>query len=132
MSELTIDVVTPAGVVYTGSIESCSAPGTNGQFQVLNQHASMLANIAVGEIKLVSEGREKILATSGGYCEVKDNKISLMVETAEFAETIDVNRARAAKERAERRLKEKEGIDIPRAKLALARALNRLKISSQN
>ena len=74
---------------------------------------------------------EKLLATSGGFLEVKNNRISLVVESAEFAEQIDVERAKSAEKRAKERLAKKGEVDMLRAEMALTRALNRLKVSSQ-
>jgi F-type H+-transporting ATPase subunit epsilon len=82
-------------------------------------------------IKFKQTDGQKILATSGGFLEVTDNLISIVVESAEFADQIDVERARSAEQRARERLAKKGEIDAFRAELALARALNRLKIASQ-
>jgi F-type H+-transporting ATPase subunit epsilon len=112
-------------------VTACTAPGTNGQFQILSGHAPFLANLQIGEIKIEKDGDQKILATSGGFLEVKDNNISIIVESAEFAENIDIARAKEAEKRARKRLEEKGEVDLRRAELALFRALNRIKISSR-
>ena len=132
MAALHIDVVTPRGLVYSGDIKSCVAPGAEGEFCILENHTALLSVLRIGILRLEWEGGKKILAASGGFLEVNNNRISVMVETAEWAEDIDVERARAAVERARKRILQHQDIDIPRAKLALARALNRLKISSHN
>jgi F-type H+-transporting ATPase subunit epsilon len=75
---------------------------------------------------------EIFIATSGGFCEVRDNSVKIVVESAEASDSIDVKRALKAKERAEERLKSKSGeFDEVRAKLALARAVNRISVSEQ-
>ncbi|HGY56858.1 MAG TPA: F0F1 ATP synthase subunit epsilon [Caldithrix abyssi] len=128
-AELEIEIVTPFGKTYEKTIVSCTVPGALGQFQVLKDHADMLSAVDIGQVRL-QEGdtTEKVLATGGGFCEVKNNKVRLIVESAEFAEAIDVERAKKAKERAEKRLaSEEDDVDIVRAKSALLRALNRLK-----
>ena len=130
MSDLNIEIVTPDGIAYTGALTSCTAPGVDGQFQILSGHAPLLANLQIGEIKVQNNDGTRILATSGGFLEVKDNNISIIVESAEFADNIDIARAKEAEKRARRRLKEKEDVDPIRADLALLRALNRLKVSS--
>lgn len=132
MSEINIEIVTPAGIIYSSAIESCTAPGKEGKFQILNGHAALLANLHIGEIKVETSGETKFLSNAGGFLEVQDNKISIVVESAEIAENIDIERAKSAETRAIKRLEGREDIDIDRAKLALARALNRLKISSQH
>jgi F-type H+-transporting ATPase subunit epsilon len=131
MSELNVEIVTPYGVVYTGDIKACTAPGADGLFQILNEHADFLSNLEIGEIKVEGSDGVKLLATSGGFLEVKDNIISIVVETAEFASEIDIERAKSAEQRARMRLESKEEVDFLRAEMALARALNRLKIASQ-
>jgi F-type H+-transporting ATPase subunit epsilon len=130
-SSLHIDIVTPTGKVFSGEIKSCTAPGVDGEFCILENHAALLSALNVGRIKIESAGEKKNLATSGGFLEVINNCISIMVETSEWAEQIDVERARAAADRARKRIAQKEDIDVPRARLALARALNRLKVSSR-
>jgi len=132
MADLNVEIVTPDGPVFTGKVISCTAPGANGQFQILVGHAPFLANLQIGEIKIQENTKgQKKLATSGGFLEVKDNNISIIVESAEFADNIDVTRAKEAEKRARKRLEEKGEIDFVRADLALLRALNRLKVSSQ-
>jgi F-type H+-transporting ATPase subunit epsilon len=131
MSELTVEIVTPDGIAFTGDVTSCTAPGSSGQFQILSGHAAYLANLQIGKIKLQMEDDEKILATSGGFLEVTDNIISIIVESAEFADDIDVSRAKEAEKRARNRLEERGEIDLAKAELSLLRALNRLKVSSQ-
>jgi F-type H+-transporting ATPase subunit epsilon len=131
MSGFNVEIVTPAGIVFTGDVDSCTAPGTTGQFQILKNHAPFLSNLVIGAIKIEKPEGAEMLATSGGFLEVNDNKVSIIAETAEFADKIDVKRAEEAEKRARAKLSEKEDIDIERAKLALFRALNRLKIASK-
>lgn len=125
-----LEIVTPRKVVFKGEVASFSAPGILGGFQVLYNHAPLLSALQVGEIKFTSmEGKEVHYATSGGFVEVKDNHVVTLAETAERADEIDVERAKAAQERAQKRLMEKsKDIEIDRAHIALARAINRLRI----
>jgi F-type H+-transporting ATPase subunit epsilon len=87
--------------------------------------------IKIGAIRVTDlNDKNMYLATSGGYCEIKDNIIRVIVESAESAEDIDISRAESAKKRAEERLEIKDqAIDLKRAEMALARALNRIKIA---
>jgi len=128
-----LEIVTPNKVVFSGDVTSFSAPGVIGGFQVLRNHAPLLSNIAVGEVKLTDAGGiEFRFATSGGFVEVHENKLVMLAETVERSDEIDVTRAEAARERARKRLADKEaGIDIERARLALHRALNRLKVAAR-
>jgi F-type H+-transporting ATPase subunit epsilon len=128
---LQLEIVTPFGKTLTEEILSCVVPGVKGQFQVLKNHAPVISNISVGAIKVKNgEKSEIFIATSGGFCEVRDNTVKIVVESAEISDSIDVDRALKAKERAEDRLKSKAGeFDEVRAKLALARAINRISVS---
>jgi F-type H+-transporting ATPase subunit epsilon len=131
MSQLHIDVVTPKGIKFSGEAISCTAPGINGEFQILKDHAALVAQLKIGEIKIDENGKIKWMATSGGYLEVKNNTISIIADTAEWSEDIEVERARDAERKARERLRDRgQNIDIDRAQLALARALNRLKVAS--
>jgi F-type H+-transporting ATPase subunit epsilon len=127
-----LEIIAPDRVVLHGEAGSVSAPGTQGGFQVLYNHAPLLSTLRVGRITVKdTAGAATVFATSGGYLEVRDNKVVVLVETAELAGEIDLERARAAKERAEQRLKSHDpSVDVVRAEAALKRALNRLRCSS--
>jgi F-type H+-transporting ATPase subunit epsilon len=131
MSALNVEIVTPDGIAFAGDVSSCTAPGADGQFQILNDHAPYLAILQIGELKLQMQDGEKRLATSGGFLEVKNNIISIIVESAEFADDIDVSRAKEAEKRAREKMERKGDIDLARAELSYLRALNRLKVASQ-
>ncbi|HWP81927.1 MAG TPA: F0F1 ATP synthase subunit epsilon [Bacteroidota bacterium] len=126
-----LEIVTPKKVVYKALVESFSAPGVVGGFQVLRSHAPLLSAIGVGEVKIIdAQGNEFRYATSGGFVEVHENKVVMLAETAERADEIDVKRAEAARDRAQKRIAEKRiETDIERARAALHRALNRLKVA---
>lgn len=127
---LDIEIVSPEKTALSGVIESISAPGTDGEFQVLYNHAPFVSTLGIGHINVVNEFGEKLtFATSGGIFEVRDNKVTILAETIESKEEIDIERAKDALKRAEDRIKmAKEDIDILRAKYAIKRALNRLKM----
>jgi F-type H+-transporting ATPase subunit epsilon len=126
-----LEIVTPKRIVFKGEVTSFSAPGVDGGFQVLHNHAPLLASVKIGKVKIIEVGgNESHYAISGGFVEVRENKVILLAETAERADEIDVERVKAARDRALKRIAEKyPDIDIERAKLALYRALNRLKIA---
>jgi len=128
-----VEIVTPERVVFRDEATSVSAPGVQGRFQVLYNHASFLSALQIGEVKVRDKGGKDIVyATSGGFVEVKNNAVVVLVETAERASEIDVERAGAAKERATKRLHAKYGdIDHARAQMALLRALNRLGLAEK-
>jgi F-type H+-transporting ATPase subunit epsilon len=128
----TLDIVTPTKIIYSGEVTSFSAPGLSGGFQVLINHAPLLASIGIGEVKVVdASGITLRYATSGGFVEVKANKVVLLAETAEKFDTIDVQRAEASRKRAVERLEKKEHVDEERARAAMARALNRIKVAAK-
>jgi F-type H+-transporting ATPase subunit epsilon len=126
-----LEIVTPQKNVFSGSVESFSAPGTSGGFQILHNHAPFLTTITIGEVKLRNaDGNELAYSTSGGFVEVSNNIVTFLADTAERKDEVDIERAKAAKMRAEERLrKREEDINIARARAALARAINRLRIT---
>ncbi|MCX6135973.1 MAG: F0F1 ATP synthase subunit epsilon [Ignavibacteriales bacterium] len=127
-----LDIVTPTRTVFSGEVTSFSAPGYVGGFQVLISHAPLLSSITVGEVKVVdAAGKTSKYATTGGFVEVNANKVTLLAETAERSDEIDVKRAEEARRRAMERLAKKEEVDEARARVALARALNRLKLAGK-
>ncbi len=133
MNELDLEIISPEKKVYSGKVKSVTIPGTKGNFQVLYNHAPLISTFEIGIIKLVlTDDKEIIFTTSGGSTEIMDNKILILSDTVESIESIDIERARNAKERAEKRLSSKgENIDFDRAKVALVRALNRIKASEK-
>jgi F-type H+-transporting ATPase subunit epsilon len=128
-----LEIVTPRKVVFAGEVTSFSAPGTVGGFQVLYNHAPLLSEIGIGEVKLTdAAGIEQRFATSGGIADARKNHVVMLAGTAERSDEIDTERARAARERATKRLAEKNAdLDAARAEGALRRAANRLRIAQK-
>lgn len=125
-----LEIVTPSGLAFEGKVEAVLVPGKDKPFQVLANHAPVVAELGIGAIKFNdSSNKDTFYATSGGFVQVLNNKVSCVVETAEEAGSIDVQRALEAKQRAEERLAKRSEHDAVRAELSLARSLNRLKIS---
>jgi len=122
-------VLAPDRTVFEGRVESLVAPGSEGYFGVLARHAPMVAELTTGEFALVDEaGERKLFAVSRGYLEVGWDQVTVLVDVGEASEEIDVERARAAEERAERRLRSRaRDVNVARAESALRRALNRLR-----
>ena len=127
---LTFKVVTPERTVVDGlPIRSLIVPSTGGYLGVLPDHAPMIASLRIGVVKYRDGESYKKMAVSGGFLEVANNQAVILADSAEMAGNIDVLRARAAKERAEARLREKRSdIDFLRAEAALQRANIRLRI----
>ena len=133
--KIKLEVVTPKGAIVSDDVEIITAPGFAGEFGVLANHAPFLSTIKVGTLHYRKDGNEMELMISGGFCEVSNNKITFLVESAEHGQEIDVDRALRAKERAEKRLlqarEQQEKFDRTRAEAALQRALARLKIAQR-
>ena len=131
MNTYRAQILTPDGPVFEGEVVSLRLPGTNGNFQVLYNHASLMSTLEIGEAVVQKEnGEVELYAISGGFVDVNDNALVLLAEAAERADEINVSRAQSAKERAERKLKDNH-IDHTRYELALRRAVNRLKVARQ-
>jgi F-type H+-transporting ATPase subunit epsilon len=131
---LTLEIATPTRLVVTETVDEVVAPGSEGYFGVLPGHAPFLTTLGTGELTYRIGRDERHLAVSGGFAEVRNDKVIVLADTAERPEDIDRGRAEAARERAERRLSGRGGedIDFVRAQRALARALVRLQVASRN
>jgi F-type H+-transporting ATPase subunit epsilon len=132
--ELLLEIVTPEKLAFSGTIDEVTCPGSEGEFGVLRGHASLLSAIKFGELSYLKDGKRTSYAVNTGYAEVTGSKVTVLVETAERADQIDVERAKKAKEAAEQKLAKyaKEDPEFERAKIALERAESRLKIAGQH
>jgi F-type H+-transporting ATPase subunit epsilon len=130
---LKIDVVTPDGPVFEGDAEMVSVRAVSGELGILPGHIPLVAPLTINAIRVKKEGKTQVVAVSGGFVEVRPDKVTILAQAAELPEHIDIDRARAAKERAERRLQQakQDDIDHKRAELALQRAINRMNIAEK-
>ena len=128
---LFVDIVSPDGAVFRGEADGVQAPGVEGAFEVRTGHAPMIAAFGVGLLRLrMAAGDALVYATSGGFLEVLDNRVTVLAETAEPATGIDTERARASEERAlERARAATDPAERAAADAALERARNRLRMS---
>ena len=128
---LYVEIVAPDKRVFQGEAQGIRAPGVQGSFEVLYNHAPMIAAMGVGPLYVTLPSGDKITyATSGGFLEVIGNVVTLLAETAEPASEIDIDRARAAEERARKRLAASTSAEErQRAEQALERARNRARIA---
>jgi F-type H+-transporting ATPase subunit epsilon len=134
MEKLKLEVVTPAHVVVKADVDAVVAPGTQGEFGVLPGHVLFLSALIPGELRFTSGTQKEFLALSGGFAEVSNDRVSILVDAAERASEIDVERAKRAAERAKERMakdRAREDIDFKRAEAALQRALVRLKVAQK-
>lgn len=130
---LHVDLLTPDKKAFSGEVRYVKAPGTQGYFGILYNHAPLLATLQIGEVMLEEDDDKKhYFAVSGGFLEVMDNHVRVLAETAEAAEEINVTRAEDAKERAEKYLASQDkNTNFGRARIALFRAINRIRIAGK-
>ncbi|MDQ0232116.1 F0F1 ATP synthase subunit epsilon [Metabacillus malikii] len=130
MKTVLVNVVTPDGPVYDADVEMVSVKAQSGELGILPGHIPMVAPLEIGAVRLKQGSSTELVAVSGGFIEVRPDKVTILAQTAEKAENIDVHRAAEAKRRAEERLTHKsDEIDFKRAELALRRAINRLNVT---
>jgi F-type H+-transporting ATPase subunit epsilon len=131
--QIRLEVVTPSGAKVNEDVDIVNAPGYGGDFGVLANHAPFLSTIKIGTLTYENGNKRESLMISGGFCEVSDNKITFLVESAEVGSEIDVERAMRAKERAEKRLaqaaQQTDNFNRRRAEISLQRAVARLKVA---
>jgi F-type H+-transporting ATPase subunit epsilon len=132
-TRIQLEIVAPEKTLQTATVDSVTIPGLDGDFSVLTGHTPFLSALRTGVMTIRSNGATKRYAVNGGYTEVLDNKVIVLTQTVEAEDEIDVDRAKKARDRAERRLGGEEGsdIDMRRAELALQRALIRLQATGQ-
>jgi F-type H+-transporting ATPase subunit epsilon len=128
-----LEIVTPEKKVFSDKVEFAVFPGEEGELGILFDHAPLLCRLAPGEIRITSGNKAvSSLAISGGFLEVRKNDVSVIAETAETAEQIDLERALAEKESAEAEMKKAGGFpDIKSAKLRLLKALARITVAQK-
>jgi len=130
MSSIRLDIVTAERAVYSEDVEMVIAPGVQGQLGILPNHTPLMTTLQAGELRIKKDGREVSLAISGGFLEVRPDKVVVLADSAERADEIDVSRAEEARRRAQERLSEKgKGDDEARAEASLGRSLVRLKVA---
>lgn len=131
MKTLTVSVVTPDGPVLEDTFDMVSCRAESGELGILPGHIPLVAPLTISAVRLKREDQEEKLAVNGGFMEVQPDKVTILAQSAEKPSDIDVQRAREAKKRAERRLQSKQDdIDFLRAELALKRAMNRLNVGN--
>jgi len=132
MAKLKLDIVTAERVVYSDEIDLVVAPGIEGELGILPHHAPLMTMLQAGELKIRQGEEETYLAISGGFLEVRPDRVIILADAAERAEEIDTSRAEAAKRRAEELLKQQlPQVDTASAEAALRRSLARLKVSTR-
>ncbi len=130
---LSLEIATPMRLVTAETADEVVIPGIEGYFGVLPGHAPFLTTLGIGELRYRQGREERHLAVSGGFAEVRNDKVIVLADTAETPEDIDRARAEHARERAERRLggRSQEEVDYMRCQAALARALTRIQVAGR-
>lgn len=134
MKKLYLEIVTPEKVLESREVDTVLAPGAEGEFGILPGHISFLSGIVPGELRYLDGGKWEYICVSTGFAEVSDDRVSILVDSAERAANIDLARAQAAMERAKERLakdRDNKDVDFSRADAALKRASARIKVAKK-
>ena len=137
MSESTflLSILTPYGHYFEGNVEFLEVHSEKYSLGILPNHAPLISTLIISKMIIRMNGKDFVYANGGGVIYVDKDKVTLILDSVERADEIDLTRAEESKRRAEERLKDldkQNAIDINRAKLALARALNRINIASKD
>ncbi|MGM0883967.1 MAG: F0F1 ATP synthase subunit epsilon [Bacillota bacterium] len=132
MSTFLVEIVTPERKVYAETANMVSVTGVEGELGILPNHIPLVTPLRIAPVIIKRDGKVDVLAVSGGFIEVRKDKIVILAESAELATDINAERAEAAKQRAEQRLAAKrDEVDYRRAELSLQRAMNRLNVKQK-
>jgi F-type H+-transporting ATPase subunit epsilon len=129
--KLKLEIITPYGTVFSGDVDEVAAAGSEGDFGVLPGHAPYVTTLKIGMFTCRIGSEVKYFFVNWGYAEVGADKVVILADSAEKAEDIDVERAKAAKQRAEERLRKQEEVDFARAQAALERAITRIQVAEK-
>jgi len=130
MPGIKLDIVTAERAVYSDDVDMVIAPGVEGQLGILPHHTPLMTTLQAGELRVKKGGEEVSLAISGGFLEVRPDRVVVLADAAERADEIDVARAEEARRRAQELLAERHapGLDEARVEAALRRSLARLRV----
>jgi len=128
---MTLEVVSPYGLILSEEVDEVIAVGTEGEVGVLPLHVPFITTLRVGILTYRKSNKDFYVFINSGYAEVFHDKVMVLADSAERAEDIDVERARSAMQRAEERMKKQENIDFTRAEGALQRAIIRLQVAEK-
>jgi len=130
--KILLEIVTPEKKVLSEMVDIVMAPGEEGEFGALPNHIPFLTTLRVGELRFRVGANTRYVAIMGGIAEVLPDQVTILATAAEEAGEIDVIRAKAARERAERRIREvKDRLEFTRAQAALQRAIARLRVADR-
>jgi len=127
-----LDIVTPERMVYSEDVNMVIARATDGDLGILPGHIPLIAGLVIWPLRILKDEGELQISIAGGFIEVQPTKVTILASSAELPEEIDIDRAMAARERAEKLLAQKEGVDTARAQAALQRAIMRLRVAERD
>lgn len=128
-----LQIISPDRIFYDGEVAMVEVKTTEGDMGILRDHIPLTAIVAPGILRIHEEEGIKEAALHDGFIEVLKDKVTILAESCEWPDEIDINRAKEAKQRAERRLKGEEGeINEARAEMALRRSLTRISLAERN
>ncbi len=131
-AHLALEIVTPDRAIVHDQVDEVQVPGTEGYFGVLPGHTPLLSMLQVGQLWSRTGGEKFYLSVAFGLAEVLPDRVVVLAQIAERAEEIDVDRAEAARQRAEQRLASRQrDQDLERARVALMKALTRLNVATR-
>ena len=130
---LQVEVITPERHVFEDEVDMVVIPGSEGMLGILPHHAPLFTGLGSGEMRVKKGTREYVFAVFGGFMDVRENKVTVLTDTAEHAEDIDERRAQEARDSAQRELEAApaNAADEQRARAALQRALIRLRVAER-
>jgi F-type H+-transporting ATPase subunit epsilon len=129
---LQLEIVTPERRAFTDEVDMVVVPGVEGQLGILPHHTPLISALGTGELKIKQQGVEQIMLISGGFVEVRPDKVVIMADVAEHSDEIDEARAVEARRRAEAELEQAhEPADLARIRAALQTALMRERIATR-
>ena len=130
MKEFHLQIVTPDGLAFDGNAESLLVRTFSGDVEILAMHADLFSSMAIGRVRIKTDGKILFGSSSGGFLSVESGEVKLICTTFEFKDDIDLARAKAAKEKAEAMLKNaKTDEEIEIAKAKLSRAHSRINVA---
>ena len=132
MNTIQLEIVTPIRVLDEGQVSYVRCPGIDGSFGVMANHIEGIIALDVGEVKVRKDSQDEYLAISGGYAEIMEDRLELLVESVEKSSEINAERAKMSMERARTRKSEQDPeLNEARIKASLSGALNRLRVSKR-
>ena len=129
---LQLEIVSPERRAFTDEVDMVIVPGIDGQLGILPHHTRLISALGVGELRIKKGGTEQSLLISGGFVEVRPDKVVVMADLAERSEEIDEAKAVAARKAAEQELQQaQDPVDLARVRAALQTALMRERIATR-